>query len=208
MKSNGPIEPDRLFSRAHQAQVLDRRANFPRISSPCFYYVSSSYYGSVAIVVADVGARSWCELIMASVKAVLPFVRPRSVEETIKRSRQTRESSRAASSSHSHRAFFPPRTALANAGFPIVLVRVTLRPGPHRLLSDFLGIREMPLSDAHDDCTARPLVFVSDGIRSAITRSTLGYASRRGSAVGVNEGADACSSISRAHRRSARTAGR
>ncbi len=178
--------------------------NFPaHLVAGDFYDVVQHDDGSVAIVVADVAGKGMgASLIMASVKAVLPFVGQGSVEGAMRalNTKLVGELDRREFVALAYARFTPAdgMLQLANAGFPDpYLVRGTsvqpLAVGGIRLP---LGIRR---DITYDTLTIqlRPhdrLVFVSDGIPEAPVEGDqlLGYdrlsdALRDGSGVPANE---------------------
>ena len=151
--------------------------NFPaHLVAGDFYDVVQLEDGSVAIVVADVAGKGMgASLIMATVKAVLPFLSRGSVEETMKalNDKLVGELERREFVALAYARFFPAdgTLQLANAGFPDpYLVRgSTVQPltvSGHRLP---LGIRG---GVRYDTFTTKlhprdRILFVSDGIPEA-----------------------------------------
>ncbi|HEY3055552.1 MAG TPA: SpoIIE family protein phosphatase [Thermoanaerobaculia bacterium] len=151
--------------------------NFPA------HYVAGDFYdvvqlddGSVAVIVADVAGKGMgASLIMASVKAVLPFVGRESVEEAMQilNDKLVQELDRREFVALAYARFFPGDGTLhlANAGFPDpYLVRASsvqpLTVGGVRLP---LGIRrDVTYQTMTTKLQPRDrLVFVSDGIPEA-----------------------------------------
>jgi Stage II sporulation protein E (SpoIIE) len=178
--------------------------NFPaHLVAGDFYDVVQLEDGSVAIVVADVAGKGMgASLIMASVKAVLPFVSRGTVEETMRalNDKLVGELERREFVALAYARFFPSdgTLQLANAGFPDpYLVRGTtveaLTVSGIRLP---LGIRE---EVRYQTFTTKlqprdRLLFVSDGIPEASVSEgqPLGYERLvEALRIGVNEGADA-----------------
>jgi len=151
--------------------------NFPaHFVAGDFYEVVQHEDGSIAIVVADVAGKGMgASLIMASVKAVLPFIGQRSVVEamTALNDKLVQELDRREFVALAYARFTPADgiLQLANAGFPDpYLVRGSsvepLSVGGIRLP---LGVRRGVLYDTLTT-TLRPhdrIVFVSDGIPEA-----------------------------------------
>lgn len=178
--------------------------NFPaHLVAGDFYDVVQLEDGSVAIVVADVAGKGMgASLIMATVKAILPFFSRGSVEETMKalNDKLVGELERREFVALAYARFFPAdgTLQLANAGFPDpYLVR------GHTVQSLSVSGNRLPLgirgAVRYDTLTTTLLprdriLFVSDGIPEAsITEGQpLGY-ERLAEAVkiGVEDGADA-----------------
>lgn len=177
--------------------------NFPaHMVAGDFYDVVKLDDGSVAVIVADVAGKGMgASLIMASVKAVLPFVGRGSVEEamTTLNEKLVQELERREFVALAFARFFPSTGVLhlANAGFPDpYLIRgTTVEPLVVTGMRLPLGVRP---GARYETLTSRllpgdRLVFVSDGIPEAPVAGDqlLGY-DRLADAlrVGGNAGAD------------------
>ena len=178
--------------------------NFPaHLVAGDFYDVVQLDDGSVAIIVADVAGKGMgASLIMASVKAVLPFVSRGTVEETMRalNDKLAGELERREFVALAYARFFPASGTLqlANAGFPDPYL---LRGNTVEALT-VSGIR-LPLG-IHEDVRYQVfttilqprdrVLFVSDGIPEASISEgqPLGYERLAESLrAGVSEGADA-----------------
>ncbi|HEX9163309.1 MAG TPA: PP2C family protein-serine/threonine phosphatase [Thermoanaerobaculia bacterium] len=178
--------------------------NFPaHLVAGDFYDVVALDDGSVAVIVADVAGKGMgASLIMASVKAVLPFVARGSVEEAMAalNAKLVQELGRREFVALAFARFFPSTGVLqlANAGFPDPYL---LRGNSIQLLTVSgirlpLGVRDK-VSYQTLTCTLQPkdrLLFVSDGIPEAPVGDDqpLGY-ERLADAmrIGTASGADA-----------------
>lgn len=173
--------------------------NFPaHFVAGDFYDVVQHDDGSIAIVVADVAGKGMgASLIMASVKAVLPFIGSGSVEEAMAKlnAKLVQELDRREFVALAYARFTPAdgMLQLANAGFPDpYLIRGTnvqsLSVGGVRLP---LGIRRDIRYDTLTLTLQRRdrLVFVSDGIPEAPVEGDqpLGY-ERLSEALGQSDG--------------------
>jgi serine phosphatase RsbU (regulator of sigma subunit) len=151
--------------------------NFPaHLVAGDFYDVVELEDGSVAVIVADVAGKGMgASLIMASVKAVLPFIARSSVEDamTALNNKLVQELDRREFVALAYARFYPSdgTLQLANAGFPDpYLIRgASIEPlvvGGIRLP---LGIRKATIYQTMTTKLERSdrVVFVSDGIPEA-----------------------------------------
>ncbi|HEU4521077.1 MAG TPA: SpoIIE family protein phosphatase [Thermoanaerobaculia bacterium] len=177
------LPPPKLDGRGYALAARNLPA---QIVAGDFYDFVPLEDGSVAIIIADVAGKGvGASLIMASVKAVLPFIAHRSVAAALSQlnDKLLRELARREFVALAYARFYPDdgRLELANAGLPdpYVLQKGTARPLVVQGLRLPLGIRS---GTGYETAVAQlergdRVVFLSDGIPEASTAGgdLLGY---------------------------------